>query len=293
MKRPDQPIRLAPTDRVAVIAGSGRLPVNVVHGLRASGHVPFVILIAGEADDDASLRAHDHAVLEIENFGALMPLLKTKGITHIVMAGGVDRRPNWWRMRLTPSFLAVAAKALYGLSRGDDGLLRTIVGVFEDKGFKVVGAHAIVPDLLAPEGMLTKAGPTDADRRDLAAALVAARAIGALDIGQGAIAIGGRVIALEGIEGTDGLLERTRAMRGHGRIATAKRGVLVKCAKPGQELRADLPAIGPTTVEGAHAAGLAGIGVEAGRSFILDHGALIARADALGIFVIGLAADKP
>lgn len=283
-----RPIRLSSTDRVAVIAGSGLLPANVVDGLAASGHEPFVVLIAGEADSDARLTAHDHATLEIENFGALVPLLKAKGITHVVMAGGVGRRPNWWRMRLTPSFLSVAAKALYGLSRGDDGLLRTVVRAFEDKGFKVVGAHEIVPDLLAPEGVLTKASPTAADRRDLEAALVAARAIGALDIGQGAIAIGGRVIALEGIEGTDGLLDRAKALRSHGRLAAAKRGVLVKCAKPDQELRADLPAIGPATADGAYAAGLAGIGVEAGRSLILDHATLIARADALGLFVIGL-----
>jgi DUF1009 family protein len=291
MKRAETKISLAPTDRVAVIAGSGRLPANVVDGLVATGHAPFVVLIAGEAGCDQRLTAQDHATLEIENFGALVPLLKAKGVTHVVMAGGVERRPTWWRMRITPSFLSVAAKALYGLSRGDDGLLRTVVRAFEDKGFKVVGAHQIVPDLLAPEGLLTRASPTAADRRDLDAALIAARMIGALDIGQGAVAIGGRVIALEGIEGTDGLLERTRTLRSHGRIAAAKRGVLVKCAKPGQELRADLPAIGPATIDGAHAAGLAGIGVEAGRSLILDHGALIARADALGLFVVGLSAE--
>ncbi|MGO4834247.1 LpxI family protein, partial [Rhizobiaceae sp. 2RAB30] len=237
------------------------------------------------------LTAYDHATLERATYGGLIPLLRANRITHIVMAGGVDRRPSWWRMRITPTFLSVAAKALYGLSRGDDGLLRTVVRAFESKGFKVVGAHEIVPDLLAPEGQLTRAGPTAADRRDLDAAWAAARAIGALDIGQGAIAIGGRVIALEGIEGTDGLLERTKALRGHGRLASAKRGVLVKCAKPGQELRADLPAVGPATIDGAHSAGLAGVGIEAGRSIILDHGAMIARADALGLFVVGLSRE--
>lgn len=285
-------ICLAPGERVAVIAGSGRLPANVVEGLATAGHDPFVVLIAGEADSDANLRAHDHATLEIESFGSLAPLFRKKGITHVVLAGGVARRPRLWRMRPTPWLLSIVAKALYGLSRGDDGLLRTIVRVFEDEGFKIVGAHEIVPDLLSPEGVLTKAAPTAADRRDLDAAFGAAKAIGKLDIGQAAIAIGGRVVALEGIEGTDGLLERTQGMRDHGRLAAAKRGVLVKCAKPGQELRADLPAIGPATVEGAHAAGLAGIGVEAGRSLMLDHAELIARADELGLFIIGLPTGK-
>ena len=120
-----------------------------------------------------------------------------------------------------------------------------------------------------------------------------AKAIGALDIGQAAIAIGGRAIALEGVEGTHGLLERTLELRGHGRLAGKTRGVLVKCAKPGQELRADLPSIGPQTVEAAHAAGLAGIAVEAGRSLILEGPVVLARANALGLFVYGLPAVEP
>ncbi len=139
---------------------------------------------------------------------------------------------------------------------------------------------------------MTRAAPSRRDMPDLKAALEAARAIGALDIGQGAVSIGGRVVAVEGIEGTDGLLARVKDLRGHGRIAGKKRGVLVKCAKPGQELRADLPTIGPATVLAAHAAGLAGIGVEAGHSLILDFGDMVERADALGLFVVGLPAGE-
>ena len=148
-----------------------------------------------------------------------------------------------------------------------------------------------MPDLIAGDGVMTKA---ETDRRrpqGLAAAFAAAKAIGALDIGQAAIAIGGRAIALEGVEGTDGLLARTRELRSHGRLAGKQRGVIVKCAKPGQELRADLPAIGPLTVAAAHEAGLAGIGVEAGRSLILDYETVCADSDALGLFVIGLQED--
>src|SRR5690606_2645220 len=137
-------------------------------------------------------------------------------------------------------------------------------------GIRVLGAHDVAPDLLASQGVLGKIRPTSADESDISAALKAARVLGSLDIGQGAIAVGGRVIALEGIEGTDGLLERTVGLRSHGRIAGKKRGVLVKCAKPGQEMRVDLPTIGPRTIIDAHAAGLAGVAVEADRSFILN-----------------------
>jgi DUF1009 family protein len=102
------------------------------------------------------------------------------------------------------------------------------------------------------------------------------------------VAIGGRAIALEGIEGTDAMLERVRSLRDHGRLAGKRRGVLVKCSKPGQEARTDLPSIGPRTVEEAHAAGLAGIAVEAGSSLVLNGPEMIHKADALGLFIIGL-----
>lgn len=156
---------------------------------------------------------------------------------------------------------------------------------------KVVGAHQIVPDLVAVEGKMGAHAPLAADWADLKAGYMAARAIGALDIGQAAIAIGGRAVALEGIEGTDLLIQRVRDLRSNGRIAGRRRGVLVKCAKPGQELRADLPTIGPATVDAAHAAGLVGIGVEAGRSLVLDFGDMVERADRLGLFVVGLAPE--
>jgi DUF1009 family protein len=283
-------IKLAAGDRVAVVAGSGRLPINVAESLAAAGHSPFIVMLAGEADGDPVLASFDHEMLALEEFGDLLPLLKRRKITHVVLAGGVGRRPHWRRIRPSFALLSVLPKALMALARGDDGLLRVIVRELEAGGITVVGAHEIVPDLLASEGPMTRAKPLKGDAADLDAALAAAHAIGALDIGQAAVAIGGRVVALEGVEGTDGLLERVKELRHHGRVGGRKRGVLVKCAKPGQELRADLPAIGPATVDAAHAAGLAGIGVEAGRSLVLDFGELVKRADAYGLFVVGLPA---
>jgi DUF1009 family protein len=283
-------IKLAAGDKVAVVAGSGRLPVVLADNLAQAGHSPFIVMLAGEAGDDPALASFEHERLALEEIGALLPLLKRRKITHVVLAGGVGRRPHWRQIRPTLALLRILPKILIALARGDDGLLRIIIGQIEAEGFKVIGAHEIVPDLLAPEGPMTRARPRKGDVADLAAAFAAARAIGALDIGQAAVAIGGRVVALEGIEGTDGLLDRVKELRHHGRIGGRKRGVLVKCAKPGQESRADLPGIGPATVDAAHAAGLAGIGVEAGHSLVLDFGEMVKRADALGLFVVGLPA---
>src|SRR6185437_10246085 len=289
---PEIRIKLAPGDRVGIVAGSGRLPINVAERLVADGHAPFVAMIEGEAEPASPLATCEHDFLELENFAGLVPMLKRRGVTHVILAGGVDRRPKWQKVRPSLMLLRILPRAIAALTRGDDGLLSALVKGLEGFGLKVVGAYEVVPDLLAPSGLMTRAAPQKADWADLDAGLEAALAIGRLDIGQGAVSIGGRVIALEGIEGTDCLLARVADMRDHGRLAGRKRGVLVKCAKPGQERRADLPAIGPTTVERAHAAGLAGIGVEAGSAFVLDYGEMVQRADELGLFVIGLTAGE-
>ncbi|MHA6684825.1 LpxI family protein [Mesorhizobium sp. A556] len=282
------PVQFEAGSRVGIVAGGGRLPEAVAHALEQQGHRPFVVLLEGEADPDGPLGANDHALLKLEHFSSLVPLLKRHGVTHVVLAGEVKRRPKLSAVRLNASLLAALPRLAIELSLGDDGLLRAILRYIERRGVKVVGAHEVVPELIAVEGCHTKAAPLPSDKRDLEAARAAAEAIGALDIGQGAVSVGGRVIALEGIEGTDGLLARVRDLRDHGRIAGKARGVLVKCAKPGQEARADLPSIGPNTIDGAHAAGLAGVAVEAGHSLILDGPEMIARANALGLFVVGL-----
>lgn len=288
MTTTDRPGRLQfrSGDRIAVVAGSGRLPVDLAENLTAHGHKPFVVMAAGEASPE--LASYDHEELTIENFAGLAPLLKRQGITHAVFAGGISRRPKLTALRPSLALLRLLPRALAALVKGDDGMLRSLAAAVEALGVRVVGAHEIAPDLLASEGPMTSTQPQKSDWRDIEAAAEAARAIGALDIGQAAVAIGGRAIALEDVEGTDGLLERVRRLRSHGRLAGKQRGVLVKCAKPGQELRMDLPSIGPGTVTAAHAAGLAGIGVEAGRSLVLDLAGVIHEADRLGLFVVGL-----
>lgn len=279
---------LPPGSRVAVIAGSGRLPVDVVAALVKNGQRPLVVALEGEAEMDDNPAAYDFMVFAPEALPSLLPRLKREAVTHLVLAGGVSRRPRLGRFRISPGLVMNLPRLLLAYTRGDDGLLRALIRYVEGSGIRVVGAHEIAPDILTPGGILTHARPMRGDRRDIMAGLAAAKAIGALDIGQAAIAIGGRAIALEGIEGTDGLLSRTRELRDHGRLAGKLRGVLVKAAKPGQELRADLPAIGPDTIGAAEAAGLAGIAMEAERSLILDFEATVARANERGLFIVGL-----
>lgn len=273
--------------RIAVIAGGGALPVAVVRTLVARGEQPLVAVVAGEAVT-ADFAGADCFTVEIEELAPLMARLRKEGVGRVVLAGNIERRPRLlsikWSLRLLKS-LPRAAASLLG---GDDKLLRAVIGVMEANNIHVVGAHEITPDLLTPLGVMTWRAPNSHDYRDIEAGAQAARAIGLLDIGQAAIAIGGRAIALEGIEGTDGLLERTVGLRGHGRLAGKTGGALVKCFKPQQDRRADLPAIGPDTIPAAQAAGLAGIALDAGRTFMLDFERTVAAADAAGLYIVGI-----
>jgi len=182
---------------------------------------------------------------------------------------------------MIPAFLAAASK-------GDDALLRVLLEEHEREGFAVLGAEEVMGDLLATAGAWGAVAPTDAQRKDIIKAAKIAAAIGALDIGQGAIVCSGVVLAVEAQEGTDAMLARTAtlpvAVRGD---ASNRRGVLVKRPKPIQERRIDLPVIGVTTLENAAAAGLAGIAVEAHGALVAQRQQLIARADALGLFLYG------
>ena len=266
------------------MAGNGQLPIVVADSLRKQGSDPLIVAIRGEAEPE--LYAGDHAEISIVELGGLVKILKAEGISNVVLAGGIRRRPEF-RHALRPG--NGNFKALYRFLRafrlGDDGLLRAVVTTIESYGFHVVGAHEIVPDLLAPApGILTRKRPDQDSVQNMQAARKAAMTIGALDVGQGAVAVGGRVIALEGVEGTDAMLQRVAELRRAQRIHR-KGGVLVKCAKPQQEVRADLPAIGISTVENAVKAGLKGIGIESGRTLILGYEETIRAADAADLFI--------
>ncbi|MCY0146729.1 UDP-2,3-diacylglucosamine diphosphatase LpxI [Hoeflea sp. G2-23] len=276
--------------RLAILAGRGRFPVLVSTSAREIGHDPFIVAIDGEADQDWS--GFDHCVLRIGDVAGLSALIRREKIGTLVLAGGIDRRPRIRDLRPTWQSLAAAPSLLRTLlSAGDDQMLRAAIGVLERQGVTVVGAQVVAPGLLGHAGPLGKLGPKPSDQADIAAAEQAALALGRLDVGQGAVAVGGRVIALEGLEGTDLMLERVAALRTAGRLPRSNGGVLVKMCKPDQDERADLPSIGPDTVTNAHAAGLNGIAIEAERALVLERDLLVAEADRLGLFVTGLRSD--
>jgi len=278
--------------RLAIIAGSGLLPSYVATAARQAGEDPFVIALKDEAD--RSWDGFDHAVIGVGDFAALSRIFASNGVDRVVMSGGVRRRPEWREVRPTLKTIVKLPSTIRTLlAGGDDAVLRMVITLIEGNGRRVVGAHEIAPHLLATVGPLGAARPGPDDRRDIARAAEAADALGRLDVGQGAVSVGGRIVALEGVEGTDSMLDRVADLRSAGRISARRRGVLVKLCKPQQDIRADLPSIGISTIENLKRAGLAGVAVEAGRSLILERDAVIKVADEAGIFVCGLDRGLP
>lgn len=269
---------------IGILAGGGTLPGEVARSVVAHGGRVHLLAIDGEADGDFS----DLPCTRVP-FGAIGGMLKalqSAGCREMVIIGSV-RRPDIWRARPDAGFFwnlpAIIALIRAG---GDDGVLRRVVGFFESKGFRVVGPDAVAPDLVARAGHL--AGPTldEAAQADATLGFLAIRTLGPLDIGQAVVTRAARLVAVEGVEGTDGLLRRLKVPPGAALGgAGSGSGVLVKRPKPGQELRVDMPVIGPRTVELAAAAGLRGIVVQAGNVLVAERARLTERAEALGISV--------
>lgn len=273
--------------RLGIIAGRGVLPLYVAEAARRAGDEPFVITLTGEADADFASFGHQTA--EIGNARLIEQIVRREGIERVVMSGGVHRRPDWGSIHPTLRVLLRLPSIVKTLiAGGDDAVLRMVIRIFEGMGCRVCGVHEIASDLLADTGLLVGGNLTPEDRKDIQVGVDAASLLGKLDIGQGAVCVGGRVIALEGAEGTDAMLERVANLRASGRISQRKRGVLVKLCKPQQDLRADLPTIGPSTIHALAAAGLAGVAVEAGRSLVVERDAATAIAKEKNIFISGV-----
>lgn len=277
--------------KLGIIAGRGPLPAALAEAALAKGREIFVLAI----DEDVSkeIERFPHAHVRIGAHGEFIRLLKENGCEDIVLIGGI-KRPDLTKIGLDRAGVKLLPRLMRWMTRGDDGLLRGIADYLEkDHGLRVIGAHEIAASLLVPESLLTRASPSAQQEKDIDVAIRAALAIGALDIGQGAVACRGIVLALEAAEGTDQMLRRVATLSPEltGK-ADAREGVLVKLSKPDQERRVDMPTIGVETVENAAAAGLAGIAVEAGGTLMVDGEAVARAANAKGLFVLGLGKER-
>ncbi|MDP3856017.1 LpxI family protein [Phenylobacterium sp.] len=272
--------------KLGLIAGGGTLPVEIAEHCQQAGRPFFIVRLKGFAG--AEIARFPGADIGVAELGKCFKALKRAGCRAVTLVGNVDRpdfrnlAPDMRGLLALPAVIAAARK-------GDDALLRALMGEFEKEGFAVEGAHEVMGDLTLPAGPLGAVTPTEEQMIDVQQALHVAREIGRLDVGQGAVVCDGLVLAVEAQEGTDAMLGRVAhlspAVRG---APDAPRGVLAKAPKPIQETRIDLPTIGLNTIRRAAEAGLAGIAGETGRLLVLDREAVIELADELGLFVIGV-----
>lgn len=270
---------------LGLIAGSGALPRLIAERRARQGAPYFVAAFEGHAPD--WLADHPHVVLPFEKPGRLFKALRAAGVDTVAFAGGMAR-PKLSPLRFDMKAAALAKRIMPLIGQGDDALLRALAETFEAEGFRVVGAQDLLGGLLAPEGSIAGPAPAEPDSADIDRARALAAMVGQADVGQGAVVAAGLCLGLETLQGTDAML-RFVAETQPARRPDGARGVLYKGPKPGQDRRTDLPAIGPETARAAAAAGLSGIAVEAGGVLLLDRDALVAEAEAAGLFLWGVA----
>ena len=273
------------TDGVAIVAGRGDLPRLLAEACARDGRSYRVVVFDGIALD--WLPGHPVIGAAFEKPGRLFAELRRAGCGAVTFAGGM-LRPRLRLLRFDWTMLRLAPRLLAGIRSGDDSTLRLIAGIFEAEGFRVLAPHEILPDLLAPEGVLGRVAPGAEERADASRAAEIVAALGAVDVGQAAVVTGGLCLGVESIQGTDQLLDFVaKTAAGFRRGPSGRKGVLLKAPKPTQDRRLDLPAIGPDTVAKAAAAGLAGVAVEAGGVMVLRYAETVAAADAAGLFLWG------
>jgi len=283
---------LAATDissPVGVIAGGGAMPFAVADSLQKRGIAPVLFALRGACDPAGAARFRHHWI-SVGQLGRAIKLLRSEGCRDLIFIGSL-LRPALSEIRLDFGTLRRIGPIMSAFRGGDDHLLSGIGRIFEQDGFRMVGIRDVAPDMLMPEGAIARATPDSAASADIDRGREVLRALGPYDIGQAVVVIDGHVVAVEDIEGTDGLLARVARLREAGRIRAASgRGVLIKAPKSSQDLRFDLPTVGPTTIEGVSKAGLAGIAVVAGNTIAADTQQMIAVADKAGVFIQGFPA---
>ena len=273
---------------LALVAGGGDYPLQLARILAGRGQRPFIVAIDGvaepEAFGDADVRRY-----RLGQLGSMLDELRRRGIADIVMLGNLPR-PSFSALRpeaSTLKYLPYFAKAFRG---GDDHLLSGGIRFLEQQGFRVLGPAEIAPELAAPVGPLGRRQANPEQRELLQRGFALLDALSPFDVGQAAVLADHRVVAIEAAEGTDAMIRRVADLVASGRLRIGKGdGVLVKTPKLDQDLRLDMPAIGPETLRNIADARLSGIGVKAGQVLVGDRSGLGRLADQLGLFVEGFA----
>lgn len=260
--------------RLAILACGGALPVMLARAHPEALHftlrgVPSAL--AGTAQE-----------FPLEQIGALFAAMRDAGVTQMVFAGTLTR-PALNPAEFDSEMTRLAPGLMAAIPQGDDALLRFVITMFEEQGFAVLGAHELLDGLTAEAGLSAGPAPTDADLADADRAAHILTAISPLDIGQGCVVAGGQCLGIETVQGTDALLAYVAGAPAA--LRRGQRGVYVKAPKVGQDLRIDMPTVGPKTIGAVADAGLAGLVVAAGKVVLMQRDETLALAAKRGVFL--------
>jgi UDP-2,3-diacylglucosamine hydrolase len=261
---------------IGLVAGNGQFPIEFAENARAQGLAVVTVAIKGEADKRIEALSESTTWVTVGQLGKLVRSLKRAGCRQVAFAGGVTRvnfvdgfRIDWVGLRMLSKLR----------SFNDDSIMRGIIATVENGGIQVIGASTLLEKSVPKAGTLTKRGLTRDEIENAKIGWEAARTTGTLDIGQSIVMRNKTIIAVEAVEGTDATIKRAAAVRGEG-------GVLVKLAKPIQDLRIDLPAIGVRTIELMHENRITALVVEAGKAIMLDPQGILEAAHRLDIAIV-------
>ena len=263
---------------IGLIAGNGIFPRLFIEAAHARSIRVVAAAMQGETDPTINELLPDVRWVRVGELGKIIRYFKRYGIREAAMAGGIAKSRALSKLRPDMTGMRVLSRCIL---RRDDGVLRAIATEFEHHQIRIIDSTTLLPEILAPSGVLTERAPSDNEWASLRYGYAAARHMGALDIGQSIVLKSGAVLSVEGIEGTDACIERSKSF-------TGGEGVLVKVAKPNQDMRFDVPAIGEKTIETVSNAGIRCIGIEAGRTLLLAPQPTIAAANRHGIAIVGL-----
>ena len=267
---------------IGLIAGNGSFPFLVLRAARRLGHEVTLVAIKDEAFPELEALARElggTAVtwIQLGKLGQCIEALKKGGVSRAVMAGQVKHVKLFTDVMPDMTMMA----ALAGLvTKNTDSLISAVAKVLGKNGITLMDSTALLADLLAKPGVLTRAMPDERMAADFAFGYTIADQIAGMDIGQTIVVKDRAVVAVEAMEGTDAVIARAGSLAGPG-------SRVVKVAKPGQDMRFDVPVVGVATIEAMRAAGADGLSIDAGKTLIVDGDAFFDAANAAGIVVIG------
>ena len=286
MNAPAAPAARTDAPAIGLIAGQGQLPVIVARGMRAAGRRVACIGLRDQFVPELPALCDDFAEAGVVQLGRWLRIARRFGVTEAVMVGRVAKARMHDPLRLFRQLPDWRAVNLWYRKLRHDRRSATLLTVLADdlakEGLVLIDSTSYIPDHMASEGVMTSRRPSDEQRTDIEFAWPLLRQVGALDIGQ-AIAVREKdVIAVEAVEGTDRMIARA------GELCRRRGWTLLKTARPGHDMRADVPTIGVSTIESMHKAGGGCIALGVGRVILVDRPAVLAAADRLGIAVVGV-----